>query len=197
MQRKCAKKCQGRSGYFASNVVPAGRPSHGPSLRYPRSVRAGLVALVLVLVAAVVPSASVAGTTARPQSDPVGTPGQLTAIPHFRDLSKPDTVGARARALSSGSSTPSPPFRECPAVGADQSCGVLIYVTSSGVKVLSDPSQGPYDGGDDTLVGVLNASDKALPSLALSSSTDIFGFDGDGICTYSGWTGAAQCPYGQ
>jgi hypothetical protein len=126
--------------------------------------------------------------------------GHLVAIPHFG----PAVVGAAAgrasaaavRAATSPSGTPSPPFRECPAIGADQSCGILIYVTSSGATVLSDPSQGPYDGGDDTLVGVVNASGKAISSLSLSSNTGIFGFDGDGICTYSGWPAQSGCPYG-
>jgi hypothetical protein len=102
----------------------------------------------------------------------------------------------RANAAAASATSPSPPFRECPAIGADTSCGILIYVTSSGATVLSDPSQGPYDGDDDTLVGVLNASGKTITSLSLSSNTDIFGFDGDGICTYSGWPAQSGCPYG-
>jgi hypothetical protein len=122
--------------------------------------------------------------------------GHLTAIPRFWALRKHQKPSIRAFAQAVSSGTPSPPFRECPAIGADQSCGILIYVTNQGAKVISDPSEGPYDGGDDTLVGVLNASSKDLSSLSLSSNTDIFGFDGDGICTYSGWVGDAGCPYG-
>jgi lysophospholipase L1-like esterase len=120
---------------------------------------------------------------------------RLTAIPRFDSSPRP-TATARANAAAVPATTPSPPFRECPAIGADTSCGILIYVTNSGATVLSDPSQGPYDGGDDTLVGVLNASGKAITSLSLSSSADIFGFDGDGICTYSGWPAQSGCPYG-
>ena len=78
----------------------------------------------------------------------------------------------------------SPPFTECPAVGADTSCGVLVVVTDSGASVLSDPSQGPYDSVEDTLIGVVNNSSRTIGALALRSSTDLFGFDGDGICTY-------------
>ncbi len=53
---------------------------------------------------------------------------------------------------------PSPPFTECPAVGYDTSCETLIDITGSGVTVLNDPTQGPFEGSDDTLVGVLNES---------------------------------------
>jgi hypothetical protein len=127
-------------------------------------------------------------------SDAKNRPGRILAIPHFRSLHH--LHAAAIRAASSPSGTPSPPFQECPAIGDDQSCGILIYVTDSGATVLTDPSQGPYDGGDDTLVGVVNASDKAITSLSLSSDTDIFGFDGDGICTYSGWPAQSGCPYG-
>ncbi len=100
--------------------------------------------------------------------------------------------------MAATSGTPRAPFRECPAIGDDQSCGILIYLTDSGATVLSDSSQGPFDDDDDTLVGVLNASGKALSSLSLSSNTEIFGFDGDGICSgdYPPWTGDEGCPYG-
>lgn len=45
-------------------------------------------------------------------------------------------------------------------------------------------NQGPYDGSDDTLVGVVNSSAIPSASLKLTSSNPIFGFDGDGLCTY-------------
>jgi hypothetical protein len=51
---------------------------------------------------------------------------------------------------------------------------------------------GPYDGADDTLIGVMNDSTQTLGALALTSSTDLFGFDGDGLCT----RGVAGCPFG-
>ena len=90
---------------------------------------------------------------------------------------------------------PTPPFTECPAVGADTSCGLLLDVTDAGVIVLEDPSQGPYDGSDDTLVGVLNQSSTAIEDLTLESTAPIFAFDGDGIC--SGLYGSIPgCPFG-
>jgi RHS repeat-associated protein len=108
-----------------------------------------------------------------------------------------DRTGARALPLSA-TSTPTLPFTECPAIGNDTSCGILLEVTNSGVSILQDPSQGPFDGADDTLVGVLNQSNKTLGHIELSSDSDIFGFDGDGICSgdYGEWNGSAGCPYG-
>ncbi len=81
----------------------------------------------------------------------------------------------------------SPPFTECPAVGADSGCALLIVISNNGIQILSDPSQGPYDGSDDTLFGVVNESSSPQSSLQLRSpdDADIFGFDGDGICTYA------------
>lgn len=71
-------------------------------------------------------------------------------------------------------------------------------MTDSGVRVLQDASQGPFDGDDDTLVGVLNQSDKTLGHLELESDSYIFAFDGDGICSgdYGAWIGSEGCPYG-
>src|SRR5262249_43486690 len=88
------------------------------------------------------------------------------------------------------------PFPQCPPVGADTSCGVLLTITPGGFSVVaSDPTQGPFDGVEDTLTGVQNNSGGPVCSIALSSTTDIFGFDDDGICAgYS--PGPAGCPFG-
>jgi hypothetical protein len=98
-----------------------------------------------------------------------------------------------------GASTTAP-FNECPAIGYDNSCGVLIVITSQGNQILEDPNNGatiagpttgaqtPYDDNEDSLVGVVNDSGKPVYALQLSgesSATDLFGFDGDGICTYA------------
>ena len=79
--------------------------------------------------------------------------------------------------------TPSPPFAECPAIGNDTSCGELIQVTNGGANVFVDSTQPPYDGVEDTLIGVVNSSSQAVGSLQLASNTDLFGFDGDGLCS--------------
>ena len=50
---------------------------------------------------------------------------------------------------------PKPPFNQAPAVGNDTSAEILLYIDSTGsLRVLFDPSQGPYDGSDDTLYAV-------------------------------------------
>lgn len=89
---------------------------------------------------------------------------------------------------------PSPPFTQCPALGVDTSCGTLIVINADGsLTIVSDPSQRPIDGGDDTLLGVVNNSAAAVPNLRLSSTTlKIFGFEGDGICAYR-FTGNGYC----
>ncbi|MBS1843102.1 MAG: hypothetical protein JST53_01685 [Actinobacteria bacterium] len=95
--------------------------------------------------------------------------------------------------------TPTPPFTECPAIGLDTSCGLLLNVTNFGTAVLQDTSQGPYDGQEDTLVGVLNRSSQTITQLPLSSPLGIFGFDSDGICS-TGYPGTLfqdpGCPFG-
>ncbi len=71
----------------------------------------------------------------------------------------------------------------CPAVGADTDCGTIITITDTGATV-SFTGQGPYDGIEDTLVGVVNKSSRPVTSLDLTSSLQIFGFEGDGIVAY-------------
>jgi hypothetical protein len=107
-------------------------------------------------------------------------------------------------ALFSGMSAyASTSFAQCPAVGNDTSgCEFLITITSASggmgtnfTVTPSSPDLGPYDGSDDTLVGVLNNTTSTITSLGLTSSTDIFGFDGDGACsggTIAGCAGATD-----
>ncbi|MBZ5583605.1 MAG: PEP-CTERM sorting domain-containing protein [Acidobacteriia bacterium] len=87
-------------------------------------------------------------------------------------------------------------FPQCPPVGNNTGCQFLITIgANNAVTVAADPNppnNGPYDGVEDTLVGVLNASTGVVASLPLSSTTDIFGFDGDGPCTQS--PKPASCP---
>ena len=95
---------------------------------------------------------------------------------------------------TAGASNNSPPFKQCPAVGADSSCEILIVINSDRtVSVLSDPSLGPYDGGDDTLVGVQNNSSSSVPALTvIGPNSGLSRFDGDGLCSY----GVPGCPFG-
>ena len=78
---------------------------------------------------------------------------------------------------------PPPPFTQCPPVGADASCAILLVVDSNGsLRVATDPSQGPYDQIEDTLIGVQNNSTKTVVSIPLKGAVPIFAFEADGIC---------------
>lgn len=86
-------------------------------------------------------------------------------------------------------------FPECPAIGDNTGCAVLITIGSNNTTTLAiDPLQGPYDGSDDTIVGVLNSSASSVGSLPLTGD-DIFGFDGDGMCS-PGYGAAGNCSLG-
>ncbi len=91
--------------------------------------------------------------------------------------------------LSLGSMHAAPLFSECPAAGNNTGCQFLITVNADGTTSVAGyttaPNNGPYDGSDDTLVGVLNNSSNSVSSLPLSSSTTIFAFEGDCPCTVS------------
>ena len=148
-----------------------------------RRLRLGGVTLGIMSATAFFAGASPAGAEA-PSS---ARPGQITGI---AVTDRPATTARRplAAAAPNAAAATSPPFTECPAIGRDQSCGLLIRVTDAGETVVSDPTQGPYDGSDDTLIGVLNSSSATIGHLALSSNTSAFAFDGDGCCS-SGPTG--------
>jgi len=83
---------------------------------------------------------------------------------------------------------------QCPAVGADSTCGTIITISDTGATVTST-GQPPYDGIEDTLVGVVNNSRLPVSAMGLKSALSIFGFDGDGIVAY-GIPGNPQDPSG-
>jgi len=95
-------------------------------------------------------------------------------------------------------SAPAEPWHQCPAVGLDTSCGLLLVINSDGtVSIYASATQGPYDGSEDTLVGVQDncSTCGAVASMGLSGSA-IFGFDADGACASGLYTPAApasQC----
>src|SRR2546426_184977 len=96
-----------------------------------------------------------------------------------------------------------PPFTQCPPVGADTSCAILLVIEKGGsLRVKTDPSQGPFDRIEDTLIGVQNNSDQMILSIPLTAAIRIFAFDGDGICGSDPFTGLplsprpAGCPFG-
>lgn len=89
---------------------------------------------------------------------------------------------------------PLPPFRQCPSVGASPSCQILVVVNpDSSVSVYGDSNISPYDGGDDTLVGVENQSSTPVDAITVTGpGTGLGGLDGDGLCSF----GVAGCPFG-
>jgi hypothetical protein len=104
---------------------------------------------------------------------------------------------------------PTPPFTQCPPVGYDTGCAVLIILGPGGTKTtLTDPAQGPFDGVEDTLIGIQNNSGSTVSSFTLTGAPPpgnppVFQFDGDGLCSGVSSTGApgfitppVGCPYG-
>jgi hypothetical protein len=70
---------------------------------------------------------------------------------------------------------------DCPAIGIATGCNLVITFTSSSEVTTVGSSPGTYDGSDDTLIGVVNNTSSTITSFKISSTNDIFGFDGDGI----------------
>jgi len=84
-------------------------------------------------------------------------------------------------------------------LGSATGCGIIVTVTavnSDGQATafsVTTPNGGngnPYDGTDDTLVGVVNNSGAGLTSITLTTSNLTFGgafaFNGDGPCDFAG-----------
>ncbi len=79
---------------------------------------------------------------------------------------------------------------QCPTVGADTLCGIVITITDQG-SAISFTGQPPYSDGSqgggtysDTLIGVLNNSSLPIASLGLSSPQAIFNFTHNGLDTF-------------
>ena len=119
------------------------------------------------------------------------------ALPIFSN-----TVGAEngvTPAVTPAVTPPAPLFTECPAIGHDTGCQFLVTLPASGpATITEDKNQGPYDGSDDTLVGIVNDTAVPIPSVNLSSTNDIFHFDGDGICShgFTPFVGSSYCTNG-
>lgn len=93
--------------------------------------------------------------------------------------------GAFATALTAA---PVCPTTSSNSAGADPTgCGVLVTFGASGSPTISITGTGPYDGVEDTTVGVINNSSSTVSSLTITASdaSDAFGFEGDGIQTFT------------
>ena len=116
-----------------------------------------------------------------------------------------DAAGSPTTDTFTATVTQAPPmFTQCPPVDESSGCQFLISVTNSGETVVPDPNQGPYEGIEDSLIGVVNNSSTPIYELPLSvPSSDLFGFDGDGICDpggaplLTGCVPTSQSPAGQ
>ncbi|MGY0231467.1 DUF6531 domain-containing protein [Longispora urticae] len=164
-----------------------------PFLRSPVALL--LVAALLLGTGAVatVTYLAVTRTDPVPVTYPVpADPARSTTVtPRFGSAPK----GWRPATGMVATSTATAPFPQCPALGADTGCAVLIDVTASGaVAVRADPGQGPYDGRTGaTLVGVRNDSPAELRALAVAADTALFELTGPGLCVDPAPRG---CPLG-
>ena len=111
-------------------------------------------------------------------------------------------LGPTPKSANAIPNVPTPPFTQCPPIGLSASCGVLIEFTDTGTNIFVDPAVPPFDGIEDTLVGVLNDSSATVPNVTLAGTgvtgIPIFGLDGDGLCVAvgGGVPPPAGCPFG-
>jgi len=85
----------------------------------------------------------------------------------------------------------------CPVtVNTNTDCGYVFTIGPSGaITGAAVAGAHPYDGQDDTLVGIVNNWNKTFTGPISLTGLDIFGFDGDGICTYVTNSGCAGTGY--
>jgi hypothetical protein len=95
-------------------------------------------------------------------------------------------VAAVCAAWLAPSSASAALYSQCPAVYKDTGCQFLVTVSNGGETISEDPSQGFYEGSDDSLIGVQNNSSSPISSIHLSAEDELFGFDGDGMCLPGG-----------
>src|SRR3982074_1350131 len=80
----------------------------------------------------------------------------------------------------------------------NQGCTILITLNADGSIATTHPNPAPsYDNGnDDNMIAVVNNTAQTVTGLQITSTTlDIFGFDGDGVCARPpGWTFSALGP---
>ena len=98
--------------------------------------------------------------------------------PHRRQLQQ------RHRGLLHGQRQPgAADVHTVPGRRPNNGCQFLITINSGTELVTQDPNQGPYEGADDSLIGVQNNSSSPVSALPLSvPGSELFSFDEDGIC---------------
>jgi hypothetical protein len=95
-------------------------------------------------------------------------------------------AGSICPGATTGTTFPHPP--DPTATG----CNVVITIAAGGSISVAVTDSTPYENSEDVLVGVKNNSGAAVGSLNLTSTTGAFGFDGDGICTFT-FPGSSYC----
>jgi hypothetical protein len=76
------------------------------------------------------------------------------------------------------------PIGTFPSFGQSSGPSVIITFGPNGAVSTTNTGVGPFDGTEDTMVGVRNNSGHTIFALPLTGSPDIFDFDGDGIQTF-------------
>ena len=143
-------------------------------------------------------AASRTATTRHPQRAVSGTHTYATSArhphrhghAHGRHLQR---ERARHRQLHGQCRGAAPQFTQCPAVDANTGCQYLITVNNGTETVLQDTNQGPYEGSEDSLIGVQNNSSSPVSELPLAvPGSDLFSFDGDGLCNPGAASGSVR-----
>ena len=105
----------------------------------------------------------------------------LVALCGVNTLSAQTVTSPCPTAAFSTLETGGPPGNQ-PYITAGGGCNVIITFAANGSISTTIVNPNPYDGVEDTLVGIVNNTGAPITSIDLSSSAAIFGFDGDGIC---------------
>jgi hypothetical protein len=101
---------------------------------------------------------------------------------------RPASAGTICPGAPSGNNFPHPP--DPGATG----CNVVITINADQSTTVSVKDATPYESSEDIIVGIQNNSSSTVPALNITGNTgnDIFGFDGDGICTFT-FAGDGYC----
>jgi len=74
-------------------------------------------------------------------------------------------------------------------------CDTEFVLNSNGTLTTLSNSMVPYENSDDQLIGVINNDPSInITGLTLTGPSGLFGFDGDGICTYAPGNGFGNTP---
>ncbi len=77
-------------------------------------------------------------------------------------------------------------------------CNAVITIAANGSATTVVKDTTPYEESEDVMIGVVNNSGTVLGTMNItgSASIPIFGFDGDGICTFT-FVGSTYCTASQ